>query len=93
MSIDDEIQLNGKVFKKYSLSSDYKWTTYEDVYARVNNLSNGLLSLGLKSNDKIVLFAETRPEWLVSAFACFKIKVPVVTLYSTLGKFVGFVFF
>jgi len=85
LSIDDEVQPNGKVFKKYSLSSNYKWTSYEDVYKRVNNLSNGLLSLGLKSNDKIVLFAETRPEWLVSAFACFRIKVPVVTLYSTLG--------
>ncbi len=85
LSIDDEIQPNGKVFKKYSLSNNYKWTSYEDVFKRVNNLSNGLLSLGLKSNDRIVLFAETRPEWLVSAFACFKIKVPVVTLYSTLG--------
>lgn len=85
LSIDDEIQPNGKVFKKYSLASSYTWTKTEDVFARVNNLSNGLLALGLKSNDNIVLFAETRPEWLISAFACFKIKVPIVTLYSTLG--------
>jgi len=84
LSIDDEKQSNGKVFKKLSLGS-YKWTTYETALSRVDNLSNGLLNLGLKSDQKIVLFAETRPEWLISALACFKIKVPVVTLYSTLG--------
>lgn len=63
----------------------YKFTTYEDALKRTDNLSNGLLNLGLKSDQKIVLFAETRPEWLLSAFACFKIKVPIVTLYATLG--------
>lgn len=83
-SIDDEVQPNGKVFKKLSLGS-YKWTTYENALKRVDNLSNGLLNLGLKSDQKIVLFAETRPEWLMSAMACFKIKVPVTTLYATLG--------
>lgn len=84
LSIDDEKQPNGKVFKKLSLGG-YKWTTYENALSRVDNLANGLLNLGLKSDQKIVLFAETRPEWLISALACFKIKVPVVTLYSTLG--------
>ena len=84
LSIDDEVQPNGKVFKKFSLGG-YKWSTYETTYEKVNNLSNGLLSLGLKSNDSVVLFAETRPQWLIGAFACFRIKAPVVTLYSTLG--------
>lgn len=39
----------------------------------------------MKPGDNIVLFAETRPEWIISAFACFRINVHVVTLYSTLG--------
>lgn len=42
-------------------------------------------SIGLKSNDNVVIFSETRAEWMMCAVACFKIKVPVVTLYSTLG--------
>jgi len=84
LSIDDEVQPNGKVFKKLSLGN-YKWTTYETALKRVDNFSNGLLNLGLKSDQNIVLFAETRPEWLISALACFRIKVPIVTLYSTLG--------
>ena len=84
LSIDDEKQPNGKVFKKLSLGG-YKWSTYENTYEKVNNLSNGLLNLGLKSNSPAVLFAETQPQWLIGALACFRIKVPVVTLYSTLG--------
>jgi long-chain acyl-CoA synthetase len=84
LSIDDEVQKSGKIFKKFSLGS-YKWLTYEECQTRTENLSNGLLKLGLKSNDNIVLFSETKAEWLLSAFACFRIKVPIVTLYSTLG--------
>lgn len=44
-----------------------------------------MAKVGLKPGNKIVLFAETRPEWIVSAYACFRLNVPVVTLYSTLG--------
>lgn len=84
ISIDDEKQPNGKVFKKFSLGA-YQWTAYEDIFERVNNFSSGMAKLGLKHGNKIVLFAETRPEWIISAFACFRIGVPVVTLYSTLG--------
>ena len=85
LSIDDDVQANGKVFKKFSLSSDYDWVTYAEALTRIRHLSDGLLAVGLKSNDNIVLFAETRPEWLYSALACFRVKIAVVTLYSTLG--------
>ena len=84
LSIDDEVQPNGKSFKKYSLG-EYKWTTYTRMLERVLNVSNGFLNVDLKSDMNVVLFAETRAEWLLSAFACFRIKVPVVTLYATLG--------
>lgn len=83
-SIDDEVQPNGKVFKKFSLG-EYKWSTYGKMFERINNFSNGLLSIGLKSDMNVVLFAETRPEWLMTAFSCFRVKAPIVTLYSTLG--------
>lgn len=84
-SVENVKQNDEKLLKKIS-QGPYEWNTYDEVFARINNLSMGLLSLGLKSNDNIVLFAETRSEWLVSAFACFKIKVPVVTLYASLGE-------
>lgn len=44
-----------------------------------------MIKLGIQPGTKVVLFAETRPEWIISAYACFRINIPVVTLYSTLG--------
>lgn len=85
LSVEDQVQQNGKVFKKYNMAKEFRWTSYEDLQERVDNLANGLLKLGLKSNDKIVIYSETRAEWLISALACFKIKVTIVTLYATLG--------
>lgn len=84
LAIEDETQSNGKVFKKYDLGA-YKWKDYTSIHKHVLDFSNGLLSMGLKSNNNLVLFCETRPEWIMSALACFRINVPVVTLYSTLG--------
>ncbi len=83
-SVENVKQQDGKLLRQFSQGA-YTWITYEEAFAKINNLSNGLLSLGLKSNDNIVLFSETRSEWLLSAFACFRIKVPVVTLYASLG--------
>jgi long-chain acyl-CoA synthetase len=55
---------------------DYIWQDYETIEKTIEHFSNGLLNLGLKSNDNIVLFCETRREWIESALACFRIKVP-----------------
>lgn len=85
LSAEMEVQADGKTLKKFKLADKYSWMLYKDVLGCVDHLSNGLLGLGLKSDDNIVLYAETRPEWLISAFACLRIKVPIVTLYATLG--------
>lgn len=85
INIEDQEQPNGKVFKKYNLDDDYRWLTYQEMQAKVDGLANGMLQIGIKSNDYVILFAETRREWLMSALACFKIKAVVVTLYATLG--------
>ena len=90
LAIEDETQPDGRVLKKYRMKNEYSWMTYREMMDRVDNMAAGLLSIGLKSNDNIVIFAETRQEWLISAIACFKIKVPIVTLYATLGMLVIF---
>lgn len=46
----------------------------------------GLRSLGLKPEDKVCIFAETRSEWFISAQAAFKQNFPLVTLYTNLGE-------
>ncbi len=87
LAVTEEVQSNGKAIKKISQSSEYEWIKFKDVLEIVDLFSDGLLAKGLKSNEKVVINAETRPEWLMSALACFKINAPIVTLYATLGKY------
>ncbi|CAF3504649.1 unnamed protein product [Rotaria sp. Silwood1] len=84
LDVEDETQPNGKVYKKFVLG-EYEFTTYTEACDRITSIGRGLLSLGLKSGDKILIYAETRPEWLLTAFAAFRHGLTVVTLYSTLG--------
>lgn len=84
LSEEDEIQPNGRVFKKYNLG-DYKWRTFSDVDRSATNFGRGLRELGQQSSKNIIIFAETRAEWMISAHGCFKQNVPIVTIYATLG--------
>ncbi|ELK08255.1 Long-chain-fatty-acid--CoA ligase 4 [Pteropus alecto] len=85
LSEENEMQPNGKVFKKLILGN-YKWMSYLEVNLRVNNFGSGLTALGLKPKNTIAIFCETRAEWLIAAQTCFKYNFPLVTLYATLGK-------
>lgn len=80
----DELQPNGKVFKK-SIYGRYQWLSYQEVNDQAASFGAGLLALGQKPKQNVCLFAETRAEWMIAAVGCFKYNFPVVTLYSTLG--------
>ncbi|XP_071950638.1 long-chain-fatty-acid--CoA ligase 4-like [Antedon mediterranea] len=82
---EDEKQSDGRTFKKVVLG-DYKWKTFRDVNDDAENLGKGLLALGMKPKENILIFAETRAEFQIALNACFKFNFPVVTLYATLGE-------
>ena len=81
---EDEVQTSGKVFKKLSLG-DYKWTTYNQTQETSTRFGKGLRELGQKPSDTIVIYAETRAEWIMSAFGAFSQSIVVSTLYTNLG--------
>lgn len=82
--VDDELQPDGKRFKKLILG-DYKHYTYEQVQERVDYIREGLLASGIKQGSLVVIFSETRMEWHLIAQALFQIGAIIVTLYATLG--------
>lgn len=84
LSEEDELQPSGRIFKKYNLG-DYKWKSFTEVDHLAASFGRGLRELGQKPLHNIVIFAETRAEWMISAHACFKQNIPVVTIYATLG--------
>lgn len=81
----DELQPNGRVFKKLRLG-DYKWTTFEETEQEARFFGRGLRELGHKPHDRIVIFAETRAEWMIAAHGLFKQSCTIVTIYATLGE-------
>lgn len=82
---EDEVQPNGKMFKKLELG-DYRWMTYEEVDTMADNFGRGLRVLGQQPRENICLYADTRAEWMVAAQASFKQSFPVVTIYTNLGE-------
>ncbi|CAH0557572.1 unnamed protein product [Brassicogethes aeneus] len=81
---EDEKQPNGRVFKKYNMG-DYKWKTFAEINSLAINFGKGLRELGNLPGQNIVIFAETRAEWMIAAHALFKQNIPLVTIYATLG--------
>ncbi|XP_070213308.1 fatty acid CoA ligase Acsl3-like isoform X2 [Littorina saxatilis] len=82
---EEEQQPNGRIFKKVVLG-EYLWESFEGVFTRISNFGSGLLATGQRPRSKVVIFAETRAEWMIAAQACFKYNFPLVTLYATLGQ-------
>ena len=109
LSEEDEIQPDGKIFKKvtFSLKSMQQmilttvcshqfllggFFSMEDLHdlhpdelMKQKTFGRGLRELGLKPFENVVIFAETRAEWLISANGCMKQNMPIVTLYASLG--------
>lgn len=81
---DEEIQPNGQVFKKCTFG-EYKWRNYMNVHNSAINFGRGLRELGHMPGQNVVIFAESRAEWMIAAHGCFKQNFPIVTIYATLG--------
>uniref|UniRef100_A0A8C8HRE9 Arachidonate--CoA ligase n=1 Tax=Oncorhynchus tshawytscha TaxID=74940 RepID=A0A8C8HRE9_ONCTS len=65
----------------------YKWLSYKEVTTRAEYLGSGLLSQGCTPcpDQFIGVFAQNRPEWIISELACYTYSMVVVPLYDTLG--------
>lgn len=60
--------------------------TYREFDRKVDLVGRGLMSLGVRPRQNVCILAETRMEWMLTAQACLRINIPVVTLYATLGE-------
>lgn len=65
----------------------YRWLSYKQVSDRAEYLGSCLLYKGYKpSPDQFVgIFAQNRPEWIISELACYTYSMVAVPLYDTLG--------
>lgn len=64
---------------------EYTWKTFAEANVLATNFGRGIRELGNKPKQNVVIFAETRAEWMIAAHGLFKQNIPVVTIYATLG--------
>lgn len=64
---------------------DGQWqpTTWAEAAETVTALANGLLSLGLRSGDRVLLLSENRPEWCLADLAVMTAGCITVPAYTT----------
>ncbi|XP_059803818.1 long-chain-fatty-acid--CoA ligase 5 [Hypanus sabinus] len=69
------------------LKQPYQWLSYKQVSDRAEYLGSGLLYRGCSPcpTQYIGIFAQNRPEWIISELACYTYSMSVIPLYDTLG--------
>ncbi|XP_058492636.1 long-chain-fatty-acid--CoA ligase 1 [Solea solea] len=65
----------------------YQWISYTEVAERAQALGSGLLAKGCQPNPDqfVAIFAQNRPEWIITELACYTYSMALVPLYETLG--------
>mgnify|MGYP001766825290 CR=1 FL=1 len=80
----DQVELlRGKFDKNGNPSSEWHSRTWKETRDEAIGLAKGLMVLGLKKGDRIVIFSESRPRWIIAdqaIQACGAVGVP---LYPT----------
>jgi long-chain acyl-CoA synthetase len=62
--------------------TQWSWITYQEVGRRVDALRGGLAGLGVKRGDRVAIVSNNRPEWAVSAYACYGLGAALVPMYE-----------
>ncbi|HEY9014113.1 MAG TPA: AMP-binding protein, partial [Gemmatimonadales bacterium] len=58
--------------------------SYDQLADRVQDLSLGLLELGIGRGDRVAILSENRPEWAIADYACLAARCTDVPIYATL---------
>ncbi|KAI9226754.1 MAG: hypothetical protein DHS80DRAFT_18236 [Piptocephalis tieghemiana] len=89
--VEEETQItrNGETQTKtwtFPTLGDYTWRSYRDVVHDCAAISSGLISLGMQSHDRLIIFAATSADWMTMAQSCFQQSITIATAYDTLGE-------
>jgi long-chain acyl-CoA synthetase len=66
------------------INGHYEPLSSQQVQDQANQVSLGLLKLGLKKNDKVAIISMNRPEWLLADFGIAQIGATSVPMYPSI---------
>lgn len=55
---------------------EFVWRSFTAVEVEARQFALGLRELGCAPRANVVMFAETRAEWMIAAHGCFKQSIP-----------------
>lgn len=70
----------------YKQGQSWKSYSNQDVRSIIDQVSCGLLSLGIKKDDKVAIMSPNRPEWNFCDFGIMQIGATQVPMYPTLAE-------
>ncbi|TFK35626.1 hypothetical protein BDQ12DRAFT_725915 [Crucibulum laeve] len=74
-----------KKWKYFELSA-YKYLSFVEMKAAVEEIARALVDLGVGKGGVFNVYARTSPNWQFMAYACSSISTTIATAYDTLGK-------
>lgn len=84
LTIYHEKNKDGQLVKKYIFDDHFKYTSYREVYRKIQNVAQGLCRLGVKEKQIVPIFAETREEWMLAAHGIWRRDAIVATMFPNL---------
>jgi len=75
-----------KEVEKLTLADKYDFITYKEFGDTLAAVGSAFAGYGFKPDDRLVIYAETSREWMLSAQGAYSAGMTVVTVYATLGK-------
>lgn len=87
----DILDLYKTTYKKedvLSAKENKQWRKYssDDLIAKTNSVSYGLLSLGLTDKDKVAIISNNRPEWNFCDYGCQQANIATVPIFPTISN-------
>lgn len=87
----DILDLYKTTYKKedvLSAKENKQWRKYssDDLIAKTNSVSYGLLSLGLTDKDKVAIISNNRPEWNFCDYGCQQANIVTVPIFPTISN-------
>ncbi len=76
----------------HKVNGSYQMWTYKEVWSRIEAFAIGLVHVGVKPGDRVAIFSNNCPEWMISDFALLMVQAVSVPIYPTLrGEQVTFI--
>lgn len=87
----DLLQFNKQKYNSQNVLAEKikgSWKTYsiDDFIKYADDVSRGLLKLGIKKDDKVAIMSPNRPEWNFCDFGIMQIGAAQVPMYPTLAE-------